>query len=61
MFFQPLSTIKVNLVAIIMPSVFSCKAQKITISRFLLVKSKVSAKMATIVDDVTGLQQRQHP
>ena len=66
MFFQPLSTIKVNLVAIIMPSVFfmcyfSCKAQKITISQFLLVKSRVAAKMATIVDDVTGLQQRQHP
>ena len=70
-FFQLLSTIKVNLVAKIMQNVylcviFSCKAQKMTIScgfnliSNFVVKSKMAAKMATIVGDVTGLQQRHH-
>ena len=45
---------------------YSCQAQKITFSRGFnliskLVKSKMAAKMATIVGDVTGLQQRHHP
>ena len=36
---------------------FSCEAQKITISHGF----KMVAKMASIVGDVTGLQQRHHP
>ena len=66
------NTIKVNLAAKIMQSVylcviFSCKAQKITIScgfnliSNFVVNSKMAAKMATNVGDVTGLQQRHHP
>ena len=43
---------------------FSCKAQKITTSRSFkfkfLVKSKMAAKMATIVGDIAGLQQCHH-
>ena len=72
MFFQLLSTIKVNLAAKIMQSVylcviFSCKAQKITIScgfnliSNFVVNSKMAAKMATNIGDVTGLQQLHHP
>ena len=71
MFFQLLSTMKVNLVAKIMQSVylcfiFSCKAQKITIScgfnliSNFVVNSKMAAKLSTIVGDVTGLKQRHH-
>ena len=42
--------------------IFSCKAQKITISRgFNLVKSKMAAKMVTLVGDVTSLHQRHPP
>ena len=45
---------------------FSCKEQKITISRgfnLILILGKIQdgGKMATIVGDVTGLHQRQHP
>ena len=63
MFYQFLSTIKVNLVAKIILSVYlsylSCKAQKNTIYRGLNLiskKSKMAAKMTTIVGDVTGPQ-----
>ena len=39
----------------------SCKAKEITISRsFSLISYKMAAKIATIVGDVTGLQQRHH-
>ena len=72
MFFQLLSTTKVNLVAKIMQSAYLCvifhlKPKKITMSRgflpdfYFLVKSKMVAKMATIVGDITGLLQGHHP
>jgi len=65
MFFQLLSTIKVNLVAKIMQNVYLCvifhvKHKKLSFLAFLtdfqfLIKSKMAAQMATIVGDVTGL------
>ena len=67
MFFELLSTIKANLVAKIMQSAYLCviyhvKHKRITISsRFKPgFKFLVKSKMATIVGDVTGLQQRHH-
>ena len=69
--FQLLSTIKVNLMAKMMQSAYFCvifhvKYKKLpflaVLTWFLLLsKSKMAAKMATIVGDVTDLQQRQHP
>ena len=72
MFFQLLSTTKVNLVAKIMQSAYLCvifhvKHKKITMSRgflpdfYFLVKSKMVAKMATTVGDITGHLQGHHP
>ena len=74
MFFQLLSTIKVNFAAKLVQSVYLCvifhvKYKKLpflpdlTWSDFqFLLKSKMAAKMAakmaTIVGDITGLQQR---
>ena len=67
-FFQLLSSIKVYLVAKIMQSAFLCvifhvKRKKIPSSCGfnLILKFLVIFKMATIVGDVTGLQQRHHP
>ena len=68
MFFQLLSTIKVNLVAKIMQSAYLCvifhvKHKKITISRGfnLIFNSWYNPRWRLIVGDVTGLQQRHHP
>ena len=67
MFFQFLSTIKVNLVAKIMQSaclwvIFHVKHKKLpfltVLTLFLIL---VNSKMPTIVGDVTGLQQSHHP
>ena len=54
-FFQLFSTIKVNLVAEIMQSVYLC-----VIIHVKQLPSLVKSKMAIIVDDVTRLQQRHH-
>ena len=56
MFFQLLSTTKVNLVAKIMQSAYLCVIFHVTHKKFL-----TKSKMATIVGDVTSLQQRHHP
>ena len=71
MFSQFFSTIKVNLVAKIMQSAYLCvifhvKQKNHHFSLFQpdfysLVKSKMAARMTTIVGDVTGLQQCHHP
>ena len=71
MFFQLLSTIKANFVAKIMQSAYLCviyhvKHKNRQFSQFkpdfqFSVKSKVAAKMVTIVGVVTGPQQRHHP
>ena len=53
--FQLFSTIKVNLVAEIMQSAYLC-----VIFHVKQLPSLVKSKMATIVDDVTHLQQRHH-
>ena len=53
--FQLFSTIKVNLVAEIMQSAYLCVIIHVKQLRFL-----VEFKMATIVDDVTRLQQCHH-
>ena len=67
MFFQLLSTTKVNLVAKIMQSAYLCvifhvKHKKLpflaVLTYFLFL---VKYKMATIVGDVTVPQQRHHP
>ena len=62
---------KVNLVAKIMQNTYLCLIfhVKLKILPFLAVltwfpilgKTKMAAKMATIVGDVTGLQRRHHP
>ena len=54
-FFQLFSTIKVNLLAEIMQSAYLCVIIHVKQLPFL-----VKSKMATIVGDVTGLQQRHH-
>ena len=54
-FFQLFSTIKVNLVAEIMQSVYLC-----VIIHVKQLPSLVKSKMAKMVDDVTRLQQRHH-
>ena len=70
MFFQLLSTIKVNLVAKILQSVYLCvifhvKHKKLlflavlTLHFQFLVKSKMAAKMTTIAGDA-GLKQLHH-
>ena len=67
MFFQFLSTIKVNLVAKIIQSTYFCvifhvkrkKLQFLTVLTLFLFLEK--SKMATIVGDVTVLQQRHYP
>ena len=70
-FFQLLSTITTNRAAKIMQSAYLCVIYHVKhkkshhFSRFkpdfqFLVKSKMAAAMATIVGDVTGLQQRHH-
>ena len=63
MFFQLLSTIKVNLVAKTMQKSYLCvlfhvKYKKIIISHGV---NLVKSKMATIVGDVTGRLQQRHP
>ena len=63
MFFQPLSTIKVNLVAKIMQSAYLCvifhvKHKKIpflVVLTWFLIINLVKSKTATIVGDVKGL------
>ena len=54
-FFQLFSTMKVNLVAEIMQSVYLC-----VIIHVKQLPSLVKSKMAKMVDDVTRLQQRHH-
>ena len=66
MFFQFLSTIKVNLVAKIMQSaclwvIFHVKHKKLPFLIYHLFLILVNSKMPTIVGDVTGIQQSHHP
>ena len=67
MFFQLLSTIKVNLVTKIMQSAYLCVIFHVKHKNFHFSRFKpdfsflITSKMATVVSDVTGLQQRPTP
>ena len=61
MFFQLLSIVKVTLVAKIMQSAYLCVIFHVKHKKLPFLMVMMAAKIATIVGNVTGLQQRHHP
>ena len=60
MFFQLLSTIKVNLMAKIMQSAYLCVIFHVKHKKIPFLMVMMAAMIATIVGNTTGLQQRHH-
>ena len=60
MFFQLLSTIKVNLIAKIMQSAYLCVIFHVKFKKIPFLMVMMAAMIATTVGNTTGLQQRHH-